>query len=124
MNTDLNKVYEEAIAKGELPKANAIYNRVSIEADIPLDVAKSMARCAGAFQLLAMRMDTDEERNAIISGFEEVWLDLSGPLHIPRERLAVAMKLTFKELIETTRRAMKLARDHMAKQEAAEKKVA
>ena len=78
-----------------MPGPEKFYNLISIEHDIPLEVAEAMLQCCVVFAGQITDPSTSPvDRQLLKDGFLSMWLKMAGPLRIPQERMLRAVKAT------------------------------
>lgn len=82
---------DKAIAEGTVTPVHALYNRVSLDCEIPLAVAEAMARSAGIYQMVMAEQKEERMRRNVAANWATLWLKLSDQLSVPAPRLERAI---------------------------------
>ena len=104
-----DEAISKAVEKGEVMPPHTLYNRVSIENDIPISVAEAMARSAGICSALMSTMDEKEQRYAVGVTYVQMWVSLASPLNLPEERMRRAVNATLEGVVEMNKQLEALA---------------
>ena len=99
---------DKAIASREVMPIHALYNRVSIEHDIPIAVAEAITRNAGMCASLTSFLEDQEQARSVLMTFTNMWVRLAEPLHIPQERMVRAVLATLTGIREIDEQLVKL----------------
>ena len=102
-----------ALAK-KVPSVQSLYNRISIEHDIPLSVAEAMVRFAGIFVIQMIQSKNDERELYGLSGlFASMWIGMAGALNVPEERMKSAVRDAINGAIIVAKEADKAVEVHL-----------